>query len=45
VALEFEPEDGGSALIRFTQPQRALASGQILALYDGEKLLGGAVYV
>ena len=45
VALEFEPEDGGSALIRFAQPQRALASGQILALYAGEKLLGGAVYV
>jgi tRNA-uridine 2-sulfurtransferase len=45
VAIEFEPEGGGSALIRFAQPQRALASGQILALYDGEKLLGGAVYV
>jgi tRNA-specific 2-thiouridylase len=45
VALEFEPEGGGSALIRFAQPQRALASGQILALYAGEKLLGGAVYV
>ncbi|HTZ21314.1 MAG TPA: tRNA 2-thiouridine(34) synthase MnmA [Opitutaceae bacterium] len=45
VALEFEPEGGGSALIRFAQPQRALASGQILAIYDGEKLLGGAVYV
>jgi len=44
VALEFEPEGGGSAFIRFAQPQRALASGQILALYDGEKLLGGAVY-
>jgi tRNA-uridine 2-sulfurtransferase len=45
VALEFEPEAGGSAHIRFARPQRALASGQILALYDGEKLLGGAVYV
>ena len=45
VAIEFEPEAGGSAFIRFVQPQRALASGQILALYDGEKLLGGAVYV
>jgi tRNA-specific 2-thiouridylase len=45
VALEIEPEAGGSAFIRFAQPQRALASGQILALYDGEKLLGGAVYV
>jgi len=45
VALEIEPEAGGSAFIRFAQPQRALASGQILALYDGEKLLGGGVYV
>jgi tRNA-specific 2-thiouridylase len=44
-ALVFEPEAGGNAHIRFAQPQRALASGQILALYDGEKLLGGAVYV
>ncbi len=32
------------ALIKFEQPQRALASGQILALYDGEELLGGAVF-
>jgi tRNA-specific 2-thiouridylase len=45
VRLEFVPEEGGTALIRFVQPQRALASGQILALYDGEQLLGGGVYV
>ncbi len=32
------------AVIRFDQPQRALAPGQILALYDGEQLLGGAVF-
>jgi tRNA-specific 2-thiouridylase len=44
VPLEFIPEGGGTALIRFIQPQRALASGQILALYDGEQLLGGGVY-
>ncbi|MFZ1057220.1 MAG: aminomethyltransferase beta-barrel domain-containing protein, partial [Opitutaceae bacterium] len=25
-------------------PQRALAPGQILALYRGSRLLGGAVY-
>jgi len=43
--LEFIPEEGGSALIRFREPQRALASGQILALHDGERLLGGGVYV
>ena len=27
-----------------TQPQRALAAGQILAFYEGERLLGGAVF-
>jgi tRNA-specific 2-thiouridylase len=43
--LEFVPEGGGTALIRFRQPQRGLASGQILALHRGEELLGGAVYV
>jgi tRNA-specific 2-thiouridylase len=45
VALEFIPEGGGAALVRFARPQRALASGQILALYDGERLLGGGVYL
>ncbi len=33
-----------SASIRFVSPQRALAPGQIMALYDGERLLGGAVF-
>ncbi len=33
-----------SARIQFVEPQRALAPGQILALYSGEKLLGGAVF-
>ncbi|HRJ47269.1 MAG TPA: hypothetical protein PKY38_07905 [Opitutaceae bacterium] len=28
----------------FDQPQRALAPGQIMALYDGERLLGGGVF-
>ncbi|PTY05933.1 tRNA 2-thiouridine(34) synthase MnmA [Opitutaceae bacterium EW11] len=44
VGLTFVPEEGNAALIRFDEPQRALASGQILALYDGERLLGGGVY-
>jgi tRNA-uridine 2-sulfurtransferase len=44
VTLEFVPEGPGEALIRFAAPQRALASGQVLALYDGEQLLGGGVY-
>ncbi len=45
VKLEFIPTEPGSALIKFTEPQRGLASGQILALYGGEKLLGGGIYV
>ncbi|HXA13957.1 MAG TPA: tRNA 2-thiouridine(34) synthase MnmA [Opitutaceae bacterium] len=46
VPLDFFPEAGSiSARVVFREPQRALASGQILAFYDGEKLLGGGVYV
>ncbi len=44
VALEFVPEGGATALVKFREPQRGLASGQILALYDGPRLLGGGVY-
>jgi tRNA-specific 2-thiouridylase len=44
VPVAFSPEGGGTAHVRFDTPQRALASGQILALYDGPRLLGGAVY-
>ncbi len=45
VPLEFFPEGNGTARIVFRDPQRGLASGQILAFYDGEQLLGGGVYV
>ncbi len=44
VPLEFLPERGGTARITFPTPQRGLASGQILAFYDGPRLLGGGVY-
>lgn len=51
VAIEFSPEGGSvasngpsSAHIRFDHPQRALAPGQILALYRGEQLLGGGIF-
>jgi len=44
VPLHFTPEGGGTALVRFERPQRALASGQVLALYEGERLLGGGIY-
>lgn len=43
VPLEFIPE-GDGALVRFANPQRALAGGQVLAFYDGERLLGGGIY-
>jgi tRNA-specific 2-thiouridylase len=45
VAIEFTPLPGNSARVRFDQPQRGLASGQILALHVGERLLGGGVYL
>ena len=44
IPLEFSPEAGGTARVLFRDPQRALASGQILAFYDGERLLGGGVF-
>ena len=44
VPIEFIPEDGDNARVIFRTPQRGLASGQILALYDGKKLLGGGIY-
>ncbi|HTO03944.1 MAG TPA: aminomethyltransferase beta-barrel domain-containing protein [Opitutus sp.] len=44
VALTFTPEDGAIARVTFSEPQRGLASGQILAFHDGERLLGGGVY-
>ncbi len=44
VAIEFGPSESGSATIKFATPQRAIAPGQIMALYDGEQLLGGGVF-
>ena len=37
-------EDGLAAELIFDEPQRALTPGQICALYDGERLLGGGVF-
>ena len=45
VAVEFAPDGGGTATLRFAAAQRALAAGQVLALYRGEELLGGGVFV
>ncbi len=46
-AASFTPlqrEDGLAAELVFDEPQRALTPGQICALYDGERLLGGGVF-
>ncbi|MGV3664080.1 MAG: tRNA 2-thiouridine(34) synthase MnmA [Prosthecobacter sp.] len=40
----FRPLGGGRAELEYHEPQRALTPGQICALYDGERLLGGAVF-
>jgi tRNA-uridine 2-sulfurtransferase len=47
VPLEFIPEGdaGSTAVIRFDEPQRGLASGQVLAFYIGEQLRGGGIYI
>lgn len=44
VEIDFRPGPDATAHVRFETPQRALAPGQILALYRGEQLLGGAVF-
>ncbi|AHF90898.1 thiouridylase [Opitutaceae bacterium TAV5] len=45
IALIPTPGSGeGTARVRFATPQRGLASGQILALHEGPRLLGGGVY-
>lgn len=40
----FRPLGEGRAQLEYHEPQRALTPGQICALYDGERLLGGAVF-
>ncbi|MGF1484512.1 MAG: tRNA 2-thiouridine(34) synthase MnmA [Opitutales bacterium] len=42
--IHFSPTQNSSAQIRFEAPQRALARGQVCALYQGEQLLGGGFY-
>ena len=43
-AISYTPLSDGRAKVTFDKPQRALSPGQVLALYDGEKLLGGGFY-
>lgn len=40
---EIRPD--GSVLIRFSNPERAIASGQAVVLYDGENVVGGGTIV
>lgn len=42
--IKFIPQENDCACISFESPQRALAKGQVLALYDGDKLLGGGFF-
>ncbi|MEY4570019.1 MAG: tRNA 2-thiouridine(34) synthase MnmA, partial [Verrucomicrobiota bacterium] len=39
-----EPLADGKIRLKFQRPQRAIAPGQICALYDGGRLLGGGVF-
>jgi tRNA-specific 2-thiouridylase len=43
-AAHYEPLGEGRARLVFERPQRALTPGQVAALYDGERLLGGGVF-
>ena len=42
--VRYIPMEEGKARVVFEKPQRALAAGQVLALYDGERVLGGGYY-
>lgn len=42
--VTYTPLDSHNARVVFARPQRALSPGQVLALYDGERLLGGGFY-
>lgn len=45
VRVTFTMTGPDSALVEFVEPQRGLASGQVFALHDGPRLLGGGIYV
>ncbi|MGF1450074.1 MAG: tRNA 2-thiouridine(34) synthase MnmA [Opitutales bacterium] len=42
--IDFSMTGQTSARVHFETPQRALARGQVCALYDGDRLLGGGFY-
>ena len=41
IPATLEAAGNGAATIRFAQPQRGVAPGQLVAFYDGEEVLGG----
>lgn len=43
VAATVEPMAAGQALVRFTEPQRAVAPGQAVVFYDGDTVIGGGL--
>ena len=38
---EVIPQEGGSVLIKFDEPQRAITPGQTVVVYDGDIVIGG----
>lgn len=44
VWLNFKPISNNQAEITFDSPQRALTPGQVLALYESERLIGSGIY-
>lgn len=44
ISISYEKQSENTALVKFDKPERALALGQVMAFYDGERLLGGGVY-
>lgn len=43
VPATFHPLPGARFSLQFEEPQRAITLGQIVALYDGDRLLGGGI--
>jgi len=38
-----EPAPGGRAVVRFSRPERRVAAGQAVVLYDGDEVVGGGL--
>ena len=38
-------EEDGTVVVQFDEPQRAIASGQAVVLYDGDVVVGGGTIV